>query len=315
MSWSVCLKEPNGRVSQHLDYGNHSWERADTIDSWIKARIASIASPSTSTSSLGDGGWRGFLAYNDEPPGMEPHSSGGHCKGVVLWNKSRVGWLIHSMPCWPASFDGVTISDVHIKETIFAQSCIWLSLRRDQLPAVLSQIALMQPHVYLSKGADDLWKPLKRAPPAAGRFKTLNVAPGVTHVAKHPKWGRDLYEDGLCLQFGGSCIAETWLRPACAPTDHVVDVHHLRFPGNDTVFHESQDHSKWCVSTADSPKWTFVGDINRMTSQKHRGGGGVVLADPTLWKCMSELVVDTGHCPPTPAAAIASASAASASTT
>lgn len=83
------------------------------------------------------------------------------------------------------------------------------------------------------------------------------------------------------------------------------------------IYGNNQDHSKWAMSnqlnrsnTAISsvvsfmfrmaglkggektgPKWICVGDLNRMSTQQKRGGGGIVVADNELWAAFDELIV------------------------
>ena len=38
--------------------------------------------------------------------------------------------------------------------------------------------------------------------------------------------------------------------------------------------HPAHDHSKYCYS---DNGWILIGDMNRMTSQFHKGGGGIVV--------------------------------------
>ena len=74
----------------------------------------------------------------------------------------------------------------------------------------------------------------------------------------------------------------------------------------ETHYRTTQDHSKWAVSeepaeiskrtwTRWTPKtnrlhWVFIGDMNRMTSQHARGGGGImIVGDLQLWKAFHEL--------------------------
>lgn len=275
MVWNVALKAPHGRDAQFVAEGSDSWTPADSIDDWIATVMA--------------GDWTGHFVYNDEPAGEEPASGGGHCKGVLVWSDDAAGWLIHSVPCWPAQ---MPVDAIRVNETHFGQSFVWLKLERDALPGVFRQLRLMRANPCFSQGSDDMWSPMKRAPPVSARINSIELAPGVTHVSKHPKWGQDIFEQ-LCDTFGGPCLAETWLRPEAPQTDNVSDVDHLTWPGTDVVYHESQDHSKWAVSVAGDAPWTYVGDLNRMTSQKHRGGGGVVIQDAELWRLMRSLVVDT----------------------
>lgn len=55
------------------------------------------------------------MLYSDEPPSSSSSSTNddssttgsldtarhGACKGVILWNHTHVGWLVHSVPAWP----------------------------------------------------------------------------------------------------------------------------------------------------------------------------------------------------------------------
>jgi deoxyribonuclease-2 len=44
---------------------------------------------------------------------------------------------------------------------------------------------------------------------------------------------------------------------------------------------ETQDHAKWGITKKNN--WVVVGDINRMITQRKRGGGAIALQDPKLW--------------------------------
>ena len=55
----------------------------------------------------------------------------------------------------------------------------------------------------------------------------------------------------------------------------------------DFQYKESQDHSKWAVS---DKEWYWVGDLNRMTSQFHRGGGGFIGTDEYIANAFRSLI-------------------------
>jgi len=66
---------------------------------------------------------------------------------------------------------------------------------------------------------------------------------------------------------------------------------------NSLCYTETHDHSKVAVYSGDTiaketpMPWTFIGDLNRMESQKSRGGGGIVILDYALCKAYNALVV------------------------
>jgi len=60
-------------------------------------------------------------------------------------------------------------------------------------------------------------------------------------------------------------------------------------------FSYTQDHSKWGVSL-NKGSYTCVGGINRMQSQRSRGGGTICLTDSDFWKALSGTVASTESC-------------------
>ena len=81
---------------------------------------------------------------------------------------------------------------------------------------------------------------------------------------------------------GSSLLAETWMRPAmqsyCTPAQaySVMNVKTLSMAG--ATWDEGQDHSKWAVSTSGAKPTVCIGGVNRMLSQRKRGGGTVCFA-------------------------------------
>lgn len=150
-------------------------------------------------------------------------------------------------------------------------------------------------------------------------------SPMVLHVAK-PSLSREnryCLFDRLVEIYGGPCRVQSWGRPQSLPTkdvSHVSDIRmsvdvedsELKYTGTkekkekDTHYRTTQDHSKWAVSEEEPPAkwcwtqpwtqrpqkkhWVFIGDMNRMTSQHVRGGGGImIVGDLQLWKAFHEL--------------------------
>ncbi len=289
MTWSVALKAPNGRRVQWMDSDTAgTWERDAglTIDDWARRTLL-------------EQDWDGWIMYNDEPPTGKAPGTCGHAKGVVAWNAEKAGWLIHSVPKWPPAFterlDGREIlANIKDDQVEFGQSFAWIEIPRDSLEEVLAHAALMQPAVYAANDSGSLWKPMKRPPSGEERIAWRDMGGGVEHVAKCRQWGGCLFADGLVKEKGGPCVAETWCRPKPVPTAEVANAVVLGWPGTDPLvaYHESQDHSKYAVSAAGAPKgpWTYVGDINNMKSQRKRGGGGLVFADPEVHEAFRGLI-------------------------
>ena len=65
---------------------------------------------------------------------------------------------------------------------------------------------------------------------------------------------------------------------------------------HEAIFPYTRDHCKWGISCTGST--VCVGDINRMTSQKKRGGGTACIENPSLWKAIHALINSTDPCVP-----------------
>ena len=48
---------------------------------------------------------------------------------------------------------------------------------------------------------------------------------------------------------------------------------------NDIIYSYTHDHSKFCYS---DNGWVMISDINRMTTQFKRGGGGIIIQDKQI---------------------------------
>ena len=284
VTYAVALKAPKGRLVQCISSSSSTWtfDPKVDIDGWVTTQLTKFD-------------WTGWLLYNDEAPEGETELDGGHCKGILAWNDTTLGWMIHSVPKWPSSF-GKSIPPIPPPQCEYGQSFVWLTLPVSRRDDIVAQIRLMQAHaycVYDSKRSFAYRDPTTRqaAPPPTHQFASIQLSDVVYHVAKHSTWGKDIFQDGIVPLFGGSkCTTETWSRPSQPPTRDVSRVAMVSWAKPAIRYTEEQDHSKWAVSLDKTDPWVYIGDINAMLSQFHRGGGGVVIKDLDLWKAMSSLV-------------------------
>ena len=89
------------------------------------------------------------------------------------------------------------------------------------------------------------------------------------------------------------------LGPYCPPDKPqvVVDAQTLYVTegGVNVTWRETQDHAKWGVAL-DSSYTVCVGDINRMKSQRNRGGGAVCFTNRKLCYGMYKTVLTSSTC-------------------
>ena len=87
-------------------------------------------------------GWTSWALYNDNPPQRKSKASRstdtGHCKGVLVWNADHVGWLVHTVPLWPAlsgessptSSKFPTSFELVENAETYGQSFVWVKFKR-----------------------------------------------------------------------------------------------------------------------------------------------------------------------------------------
>ena len=285
LTWSVALKAPNGKKCLSYEQSDPGWKTSaeHDIDDWIKAHVCAQT-------------WTDHLLYNDESPIDKAGGSFAHSKGIVAWNAEQLGWLLHSVPKFPSTFleeDGKqTIATIPHGETEYGQSFVWLTMPVSRLSEVISQLQMNDPHVYGVEDNRNVWSRRKRAPAKKDALSTIELSDTVTHVAKHRVWAQSIFDDYLAPKFG-NLIQETWMRSGYDVTDSVLSVEQLAWPVGDVKWNETNDHAKWCVAQDESKPFVYIGDVNRMLSQKHRGGGGIVIQDAELCKAFKSLIMST----------------------
>ena len=285
---SIALKAPRGKHYQSIDIlgephtHEFAYQSNASIDEWIQLIFNKYP-------------WNGCLLYNDEQPSGQVESAGGHCKGVIVHNDLYMGWLIHSVPKWPkppqVNTGGITFGQIDHNECIYGQSFAWLVLPRTFLSDALYQLKLMQAHVYFMLNTK--YEPRKRAPSLKNMTNILNLDLNVMHIGKHSKWGKDIFEELMVPTIGGmKCMTQTWSRPRQPPTTNVSRIQKICWKvDTHVVYNDEQDHSKWAISCDQDTSWVFLGDINAMESQFHRGGGGILIKNETLWTAMHSLLL------------------------
>jgi deoxyribonuclease-2 len=263
----VVIKLPHGHKS--ILYHNGVFLPIESIQDWVQE--------------LYNSNWEGWAAYNDETS-ITTLKSKGHCKGIVSWNLNKIGWLIHSVPNFPTELTHTSISPILPSELMYGQSFVYIEMKysNDRLENIFKQINWMDANIYLHNNL-----PLPNSYVSKLEIKKINISSTITHHSKPARYTVDIYGEYLCSLDSSKWYVETWRRgcPIHKVTTNLYDVNKLCW--NSLQYKESQDHSKWAVSK----KYVWIGDLNRMESQKKRGGGGVLIRDHNLVKAFRSLIV------------------------
>ena len=253
----------------------------------------------------------GWILYNDERPGDIPGKDNGalgHTKGILAFDTAtKTGyWLLHS---WPKFAEPKAKADPTPK---YGQTYLCLSLTLDTLEQIASlMIGHQQPQTYLNNVDclnNNKTSPLYQLsqavnPNAAGDSKVLDLqTAGVNGaksmafkaIAKNRLWNKDFWNGLVGPTLADDMDVDTWIRgpvPPVADTDGIhktFDIKYINLGplGIHMAWPETHDHAKWGITTHSN--WVCVGDINRMISQRKRGGGTIAFQNQILWQGLSK---------------------------
>ena len=257
----------------------------------------------------------GWILYNDETPPsakMKDDAHKGHTKGVIAFDTSSktAYWLLHS---WPKFAEPGATQEPTPK---YGQTYLCISLDLDTARAIATQMAIHQePQVYLPHlpagmpKTDPLYQltqPLAATPKADSSVIELKSKKGMPFkvIAKNREWNDDFWNDLVGPKLGDDMDDETWIRgkiPPIADSDGIHKTYDIKYinlgpMGLHWAWPETQDHAKWGITLHE--QWVCVGDINRMISQRKRGGGTIAFQNTVLWQGLSKsslLLAPPGH--------------------
>lgn len=256
----------------------------------------------------------GWILYNDEkPPTAEGSDDAnlGHTKGVIAFDtgSGSAYWLLHS---WPKFAEPKAKKDPTPK---YGQTYLCLSIDIATAKQIAAQMTVHQePQTYLCHDAgldkDDplyvLMQPLNPHPPADANVIDLKTGAGMPFkvIAKNRQWGKDFWNDLVGPTLGEDMDVETWIRgpiPPIADSDGIHKTFDIKYItmgplGVHWAWPETHDHAKWGITRHSD--WICVGDINRMISQRKRGGGTIAFQNETLWKSLAKtnlILAPPGH--------------------
>lgn len=281
VQYKVALKLPHGL--QYLDFDGKTFLYKSDVCRWVISAFEKKK-------------FTHFINYNDEHDD-KICAVGGHCKGCIAWNEEEICWLIHSVPKFMIRFNKDGFIDeknthIHHSEEIYGQSFVFLSgIPIEQLSELLQQLAIMKP--FINKECSNNTLPILSLEVAASlQISSIPLANDSTihHVAKSPKNHIDIFTDMIQTTFDGKWHCETWIRGHTCPNhfdsrSDVVDNKNITF--GKISYSSSHDHSKYACNDTDL---VYIGDLNRMTSQYGRGGGGVIIKDRYLNNVMRAIM-------------------------
>ncbi|XP_019643573.1 PREDICTED: plancitoxin-1-like [Branchiostoma belcheri] len=254
-----------------------------------------------------------YILYDDELPNdtlAATSTNRGHTKGVLVFDKSRGYWLVHSTPKFPnPAKESYSWPE---NAVIYGQSFLCISFQYREFEKIGQQLLYTWPRVYDSQlpaafAADfpSLSKVLKGQHVGSSPWNQTLVltSTGGQQFHSFVKFGTfdaDIYADWLAPYFQSELLTETWQNGAgkldsfCGKYK-VLNIKEVKLP-NGIRFTSTKDHSKWAVTQDTGSHWTCIGGLNRQMSQEERPGGTVCVNHPQIWHAFINIISELETC-------------------
>eukprot|EP01120_Amphizonella_sp_Union-15-10_P015776 TRINITY_DN8179_c0_g1_i1.p1 TRINITY_DN8179_c0_g1~~TRINITY_DN8179_c0_g1_i1.p1 ORF type:complete len:391 (-),score=60.08 TRINITY_DN8179_c0_g1_i1:78-1250(-) len=266
----------------------------------------------------------------------ETDSSGvyyAHSKGDLCFDQSTGFWLIHSAPGFPLNHDLAPASWFYPSpQAYYGQSFFCISVSSTTADGIAGLMSYNYPHVYdtnLPSGWASTYP--NTASLIANKYLSghgqysFSTLQGTSFIgfSKNSDTDSDLWEDYVAPGIKSGLIVEGWCggtygdfcegsdcqgspivnasKPQTSQSTYAWDSINLKeisFGGNNWWYNR-YDHAKWAMAynpNSNPAPWVCPGDINRMTSQRKRGGGAACFQNSALWASLNQAVKPDTTC-------------------
>lgn len=299
--WFIAVKKPNSYSYVYMDANSNSALNNASHD--LKTINGSIMK---TLNQLWTDKSTGALMFNDETPDGKSNTSKAHMKGIIgVDSKGSSGfYLLHSTPGFPNATTGPL--EFFDNKTKFGQSFFCVSLDSNGLNTVGSALKEDYPNIYqntlphaIQTTAPELYDASigVKITTSSASYRKLNVVNSNDTFyifSKNKQWNKHFWAELVAPTLGSDMNVETWIRetglmPYCKADGYKYNVNIVNdLTMGGTSWTETQDHSKWGVTTNSS--WACVGDINLMTSQSNRGGGSICIKRSSVAKAFAATI-------------------------
>lgn len=267
-----------------------------------------------------------IIAWNDEIPPVDENTLGSsngysyeysetaHSKGIIVYDQNEGNgiYIPHSTPKYPAiESNGVINITVAWGQRVYGQNYLCMSLDKENLEKVASGLLLTGVIVYYSSFTDTSAPNMYQlsqnvsASSSASDHATIPFNLGSLPIVgffKNPYFETGfIFEDVMVPYLQDSLVVESWGRPYQDPscdlaggyeTDNVVSIKLCN--DEEGSWENKDDHSKWAITK--NKNYVCSGDMNRMTSQRYRGGSYFCFEDANMWSLLNGIIVSVSDC-------------------
>ncbi|OAF67662.1 hypothetical protein A3Q56_04624 [Intoshia linei] len=241
-----------------------------------------------------------YLTYNDQPPPWHNHSfiDGAHAKGLIYYNNYEGFWIQHSLPHF------IDISkEFYIPHNGKVNGQTFLCISLETLYTKIIVRKLLKIGIHVTNTNIDISK-MNHSGIGIYNFQVYSIFNGIKFDTsfKSPNYHIDIYDAYLNNHMFSTLNVQTWqngrgrMHSNCSIYFNVMNINKIKMM--DQYWFSTKDHSKWAytinISNVKSINIFCSCDLNRQTTQMHRGGGCVCFENQHLVEFMkqSTLILD-----------------------
>lgn len=277
--FKIALKFPKSNDNigiSYIYYNNNNFVEDLNINSWIKKLFINKK-------------WKYWIVFNDQLDkfGLE-HTSKAHSKGILVWNNFKIGYLSHSVPSFPSSFNGNEISDIDDNGLIYGQNFCYIEFEYStiNINTILNLLVNISPNIYMFNSNIKL--PDKKKDNKNPIIFEINN--NITFISKSSYNKIDIY-DYISKEYDSNLHVQSWIRgKEIEETENIKHIKIFKGTGKNT-YESSQNHSKYGISFDCNKNINIFCDLNRMTSQLERGGLAICIKNIKLWECLNSRII------------------------
>jgi deoxyribonuclease-2 len=234
-----------------------------------------------------------------------------HSKGSLIYNAQSGRFLTHSLPRFPRrTDDNVIIPDLPENAGIYAQHFLCISLNGIEAGNIINDLDIISPSIVYQHGLKDLvgynTETVDRLLSGnTNRKRSTNVSRTISskNGFEFDLFGKsnlitDLPFEKLIPEiYESNVYVETWNKPqlipiVCNTKFKVMNIKELKF--SEFSYNTFKEHSKWAV--LESKPVSCVSDLNRIESQRKRGGFTICIRYEKLAKIFRSGIVGYEKC-------------------
>jgi len=245
-----------------------------------------------------------------------------HSKGMVGFDSSNGFWLAHSTPGFP--FDHTICPSNWFfpkSQTMFAQHFLCFTISPSSLDSAGTFLTPYHAYIYDTNLPSGNWGQNWLSFAAGTYTETVDTSFSISSVggakfqgySKNGATDSDLWEDYVAPGLETGILVEGWccgtFEGDCCNPSHcagdpitdpsgpekasgqthykydTIDIESFKFASND-YFATKNNHAKFAVAKTGGDPWFCAGDINRVDTQRKRGGGALCSQQQGLYTWM-----------------------------